>query len=250
MYGVAPVYDRIGATYAKYRRPDPRIAMQLDRALGDAKTVLNVGAGTGSYELAGRRWVAVEPSDVMLAQRGPDASPTVKGIAEHLPFADKTFDAATAIFTVHHWTDAAAGLAELRRVTRGPMVVLTWDVELSADYWLLREYAPEAQSDAESLVCAAETLALLGDARVEVVAVPHDCTDGFFACYWRRPEMYLDPDARAAISGLALLPPEIHTRLERALRADLESGAWRARHADLLGQDSYDAGYRLVISPA
>lgn len=251
MSGVAAIYDAIGTTYARYRRPDPRVAAQIDAALGDAGTVLNVGAGTGSYEGSSRRYVAVEPSAVMLRQRGGDSASAVQAVAQHLPFAADTFDAATAICTVHHWPDPAAGLAEVRRVTRGPIVVLTWTGDDLAGFWLVAEYIPEAADHDRSLVAAPEIAALLGaygPVEVEVVPVPHDCTDGFFAAYWRRPEMYLDRDAVAAISGLALLPPAALERMAKALRSDLESGAWHERHRDLLSRESADYGYRLVIS--
>jgi SAM-dependent methyltransferase len=247
--GLRAVYDRIGSTYGRYRRADPRIATRIEAALGDAATVLDVGAGTGSYETGGRRYVAVEPSAVMLSQRGTNASPGVRACAEHLPFADNAFDAAMAILTIHHWPDAAAGLAEVRRVTRARIVVLTWDAERFANtFWLVREYLPESALQELPLVTLSAVQRLLGPCRVEPVPVPHDCTDGFFAAYWRRPERYLDPDARAAISGLALLEPAVVERMVNALRDDLSSGAWHRRHADLLSRDEYDHGYRLVVT--
>lgn len=242
-------YDRIGSTYGEHRRPDPRVAAAIEGALGSAMTVLDVGAGTGSYELGDRHYVAVEPSQLMLAQRAPDAAPAVQGVAERLPFPDDTFDAAIAILTVHHWTDAAAGLAEVRRVTRGPIVVLTWDAEQLADtFWLVREYLPESALQELPLVTLTAVRLLLGPCRVEPVSVPHDCTDGFFAAYWRRPERYLDPGVRAAISGLALLDPTVVDRMVTELGDDLASGRWHERHADLLELDTYDHGYRLVIA--
>ena len=245
------VYDQIGKTYARYRPPDPHIAAQINRALGAADSVLNVGAGTGSYEKEmseGRRIVAVEPSAVMIAQRA-DRARTVQAVAERLPFPDDAFEASTAILTSHHWPDAAAGLAEMRRVTRngGPIVVLTWDTTRFADFWLTAEYIPEAAAHDASLTSLRDICGSLGDCRVETVPVPHDCTDGFFAAYWRRPGMYLDPDARAAISGLALLPDAALERMAAALAKDLESGEWYRRHADLLTKDSIDFGYRIVI---
>jgi SAM-dependent methyltransferase len=245
---VSAVYDHIGTTYARYRQPDPHIAAQIDRALDGARTVVNVGAGTGSYETGDHRYVAVEPSSLMISQRPAGAPPAVRAVADRLPFADGCFDAATGFNTIHHWPDAAAGVAELRRVTKGPIVFLTWESDHVARFWLTEEYIPEAADHDSTLVCAPEVAALLGPCRTEVVPVPHDCTDGFFAAYWRRPEMYLDPDARAAISGLALLPAAALERMVDRLRTDLESGAWQRRHADLLDLDSYDWGYRLVIS--
>jgi SAM-dependent methyltransferase len=246
---VTATYDRIGATYAAHRRPDPRISAAIESALGDAATVLDVGGGTGSYELGSRRYVAVEPSRVMLGQRASDAAPAVQGVAEHLPFPDRVFDAAMAILTVHHWPDAAAGLAEVRRVTAGPLVALTWDAEqFASTYWLVREYLPEIALQELPLVTLTRLRALLGPCRVEPVLVPHDCTDGFFAAYWRRPERYLEPGVRAAISGLALLDDDVIGRMVAALTADLADGRWHARHADLLELPTYDAGYRLVIA--
>ena len=243
-------YDRIGTTYSRHRQPDPRVAAQIDRALGDARLVLDVGAGTGSYETGDRRYVAAEPSTVMLSQRRPDAAPAAQAVAEHLPFGDGAFDAALATLTIHHWTDPAAGIAEVRRVTDGPFVILTWEGDTVSDhYWLVRDYLPEAAAFDDGLVRLTEIVDLLGgDCRVEPVPVPHDCVDGFFAAYWRRPEAYLDPSVRAAISGLALLDDASTERMVVQLRADIESGAWHERHADLLELDEYDAGYRLVIA--
>lgn len=245
----AATYDQIGTTYAAHRRPDPRIFSAIDAALGDATTVLDVGAGTGSYELGDRRYVAVEPSRVMLGQRSRESAPAVQGVAEQLPFPDDAFDAAMAILTVHHWPDAARGLAEVRRVTGGPIVVLTWDAEAFADtFWLVRDYLPEAALRELPLVTLTRIRQLVGRCRVEPVVVPHDCTDGFFAAYWRRPERYLDPATRAAISGLALLDPPVVDRMVAALGADLASGRWHERYGDLLDLDTYDHGYRLVIT--
>lgn len=193
--------------------------------------------------------MAVEPSQLMVRRRAPGAAPVVRAVAEHLPFPAARFSAAMAVFTVHHWTDPAAGLAEVRRVTNGPVVVLTWDSTVFSErFWLIRDYVPEAVHADRGLPSVAEIAAGLGDHRVEVVPVPHDCTDGFSAAYWRRPEMYLDPAARAAISNLALLDPVVVERMDAALRADLESGAWQRRNADLLGLGELDCGYRLVVS--
>ena len=244
-----PVYDRIGRRYAAYRRPDERIAAQIEAALGTAKRVLDVGAGTGSYEVGSRMYVAVEPSTVMLGQRARDAGPAVRGAAEQLPFEDRSFDAAMAILTIHHWRDAALGIAEMRRTTDGPIVILTWDAEHFADtFWLVGEYLPEVAMHELPLTTLRRVRDLLGPCRVESVLVPHDCRDGFFAAYWRRPEMYLDEGARASISALALLEPGVVERMVRELRADLDSGRWHQRHRDLLERDEYDAGYRLVVS--
>jgi SAM-dependent methyltransferase len=247
--GTVAVYDTIGQSYAKHRQPDPRIAAQIDAALGQSQTVLDVGGGTGSYEMGARRYVALEPSWVMLSQRTTPSSeaPAVAGVAERLPFLDGAFDAAMAILTVHHWSDAAAGLREVRRVTTGPIVALTWDRDRLADLWFVRDYLPEAAEFDRTLIAAGEIAQLLDPSAIDVVPVPADCRDGFFASYWRRPEAYLDPSVRSAISGIALLDQRLVDRATNALRADLASGAWQERYGDLLTMAERDYGYRLVI---
>lgn len=240
-------YDTIGLGYAEQRRPDPRIARQILAALGDARSVVNVGAGTGSYEPDDRAVVAVEPSEVMLAQRAAEAAPVVRGVAEVLPFPDSAFDAALGVLTVHHWSDLDAGLAELCRVA-ARRVVLAFDQPKAATFWLA-EYFPETAAIEAARAPRLEHIvdALAAD-RVAIVPIPHDCTDGFAGAYWRRPDAYLDPGVRAGISSLAVMPDhELEPGLAR-LRADLESGAWHERHADLLALDEIDLGYRLVIA--
>jgi SAM-dependent methyltransferase len=242
------LYDQIGRNYAQFRRPDPRIAAAIREALGDARTVVNVGAGTGAYEPDDLEVLAVEPSATMLAQRAPGAAPAVQASAEALPLEDDSYDAAMALLTVHHWQDVERGLAELRRVARRRIVVLTWDQEVCARFWLSREYVPElAVYDETRAVDLDRLAASLGGAEIRVVEVPHDCRDGFACAYWRRPEMYLDPEARAAISTFAALGDRAEPGLAR-LAADLASGAWHERHRDLLQRESIDAGYRLVVS--
>lgn len=238
------VYDEIGAGYARYRRPDPRIQAQIGDALGDARTVCNVGAGAGSYEPPDRTVVAVEPARRMLAQR---ARPGVRAVAEALPFAAGAFDAALATLTVHHWHDLDAGLAELRRIAPR-RVLLVFDPDPHDTFWLVRDYLPEIQAMDREAPSIARIVAAFGDARVETIPVPWDCTDGFLAAYWRRPERYLEPDVRACISGIARLEPGIAARGIAALREDLESGRWHARHADLLAREAMDWGYRLIVS--
>jgi SAM-dependent methyltransferase len=247
---VAARYDDIGRTYTATRATDPRIAARIWAALGDARTIVNVGAGTGSYEPADRDVTAVEPSAVMIAQRPPGAAPAVQASAEALPFADASFDAAMAIITLHHWSDLRAGCAELRRVARDRVVVLSWDPSCVARMWIGPEYFPECmQQDVDGFPSLADQAAALGDAAVEVVPVPWDCRDGFFGAFWRRPEAYLDPAVRAGISTLAKRSDdELADGLAR-LRADLESGAWARRHADLLERDELDLGYRLLVGP-
>lgn len=220
-------------------------------ALGDATTVVNVGAGAGSYE-PGDRWVvAVEPSDVMVAQRPAGAAPAVRGGAEHLPFPDGSFDAAMAMMTVHHWADPGAGLAEVRRVARRA-VVLTFEPAVHNRFWLFEEYLPAGAGVARTRpLTVGDVVAALGGegcCRVDVVPVPADCEDGFTIAWWRRPSAYLDPDVRAGMSGLAALDEdELRPGLTR-LAADLDSGRWYERHADLLDADSLDLGLRLVLA--
>ncbi|MGW4957541.1 class I SAM-dependent methyltransferase [Nonomuraea sp. NPDC004186] len=244
-------YESIGLGYSRHRRPDPRIAGLIDQALGPARTVVNVGAGTGSYEPRGRQVTAVEPSTVMIEQRPPGSATVVQGYAESLPFPDRSFDAAMAILTVHHWTDAAAGLAELRRVS-ARQVVLTWDPAVTARFWLVAEYLPEiAEADARLAALAVVETHLRRDGTpvtVVPVPVPADCTDGFLGAYWRRPHCYLDPQVRAAISALATLDQERVERAMRRLAADLATGRWNERHRALLDADTLDLGYRLVTT--
>ncbi|WP_214401852.1 class I SAM-dependent methyltransferase [Pseudonocardia lacus] len=242
------VYDRIGRDYRTTRRPDPRIAARVGAALAGATSIVNVGAGTGSYEPA-ETVVAVEPSSVMVAQRPAGAAPCVRGTAEALPLSDGAVDAALAVLTVHHWTDVDAGIAELRRVARRRVVVLTWDQAVLRDFWLVREYLPAAAAvSAGHAVPVARLVELLPGARIEPVLVPHDCVDGFGAAFWRRPAAYLDPAVREGISMLAQADPRDLTDGLAALAADLESGAWQERHRDLSSLDMFDAGYRLVVS--
>jgi SAM-dependent methyltransferase len=243
----APIYDRIGRGYAQRRQPDPRIAARIARALGDARTVVNVGAGAGSYEPDDRHVVAVEPSEVMITQRPPDAAPVVRAVAEALPFANRQFNAALAVLTVHHWTDAQRGLAEIRRVA-GRQVIFTWDPMHLARFWFTRDYLPEAVALDAGFTTLQATLALLGAATVEPIPVPHDCRDGFFAAYWRRPEAYLDPDVRAGISGFGILDENVVEHALELLADDLESGEWYRRNDHLLGLDELDLGYRLVVA--
>jgi SAM-dependent methyltransferase len=247
---VVASYDRIGRTYTATRRPDPRIAARIVAALGDARTVVNVGAGTGSYEPSDREVTAVEPSAVMIAQRPPGAAPVVQAAAEALPFADASFDAAMAVLTLHHWSDWRAGCRELRRVARERVVVLSWDPGYARRLWLVDEYLPDAYAPAvQGFPAVAEQAQALG-AHIEAVPVPWDCRDGFLGAYWRRPEAYLDPDVRAGISTMARLGDEPLADGLARLCADLDSGAWARRHADLLERDELDLGYRLLVAAA
>jgi len=243
-------YERHGHGYARNRRADPRIEARIHAALGDARTVLNVGAGAGSYEPADREVLAVEPSATMRAQRPPEAPPAVDARAEALPFAADSFDAAMATITIHHWEPPEAGLRELRRVARGPVVVFTFDLD-RAPAWQL-DFLAEAIALERPRFPALDAVerALGGSARVESVPTPADCADGFFQAYWSRPELLLDPGIRASQSIWALLPPGGEERIVARLRAALESGAWDAAHGCLRGEESLDCGLRLVVSEA
>ena len=241
---MAELYDRIGRGYGAYRRPDARVAAAIDAALGEAVTIVNVGAGAGSYEPGGRRVVAVEPSAAMIAQRPPGAAPALQASATDLPFRDAAFDATLAILTVHHWPDRTRGLAELARVA-ACVVLLTWD-PATPRFWLVDEYFPDIWAiDRPIFPTLDELRRRLGPIEVRPVPVPHDCTDGFVGAYWRRPEAYLDPGVRGAMSTFAKLT-DAEPGLAR-LHRDLADGTWRRRHADLLDLEELDLGYRLVI---
>ena len=239
------LYDRIGEGYTTTRRADPRIAARIEAALGDARTVVNVGAGAGSYEPRDREVTAVEPSETMIAQRPPDAAPVVRATAEALPFADASFDAAMAVLSNHHWSDQPAGLRELRRVAHRA-VLFTFDSAYAGAGWIT-EYLPGFLR-LKGLTLD-EIVDCLGGARVERVPVPADCADGFLSAYWRRPEAYLDPRVRAGISVFAQVERDEVERCVTRLRADLASGAWHARHAHLLTLDELDLGYRVLVAP-
>jgi SAM-dependent methyltransferase len=242
----AQLYDTIGTTYTATRRTDPRIAAQIWASLGSARRVLNVGAGTGSYEPPHCHVLAAEPSAVMRAQRPPEAAPCVAAAAENLPFEDESFDAATAIATVHHWRDPLAGLREMQRVA-GRVVVFTFDFGGLSEFWLSRDYLPELLEVLSDHPSLAEQAAAIG-ARIEPVMIPWDCVDGFFEAYWRRPEAYLDEGVRRGISTWAKLGPEIEQRAVRSLQADLASGRWAERNRDLIDLEAADLGLRLLIA--
>lgn len=239
-------YDRIGMGYRDIRRPDPRLHALIAQALEGARTVVNVGAGTGSYEPEGAEVTAVDPSLVMLDQH--PGTMKVKATAEALPFADGSFDAAMAVLTVHHWPELRRGLAELRRVARR-QAVFTWDPAHRPELWLLEEYLPEIRELDHSRFTPLTEVADALDAHTVVpFSIPHDFTDGFQCAYWRRPEFYLDPVVRRASSTFAQLPPAVVEPAIARLRADLDSATWHRRHADLLDQQSMDYGYRLLIA--
>jgi SAM-dependent methyltransferase len=239
-------YDRLGVGYQYVRRPDPRLGKMIGEALGDAETILNVGAGTGSYEPADRQVVAIEPSAVMLAQHA--GSRRVRGEAERLPFSDLSFDAAMAILTVHHWRDLLRGLREVKRVARR-QVIFTWDPDHDRRLWIATEYVPAIIAmEAARFATVPRIVEALDAHTVHRFEIPHDFTDGFQAAFWRKPEAYLDPRIRAASSTFASLPSELVEPGIAQLRRDLESGMWASEHNDLLGLDSVDYGYRLVVA--
>jgi len=242
---VSGVYEVIGRGYAAGRRTDPRIAARIYTALGAARTVLNVGAGTGSYEPPGRQVVALEPSTLMRAQRPPGAAPCLAAVAERLPFADRCFDAAMSVLSDQHWADPLAGLAEMARVARR-VVVLQFDTSDHGRFWLTRDYLPEFAELTMGVPTLADRAAAIG-AWLEVVPLPWDCADGFFHAYWRRPHAYLRPDVRRATSVWARVGPAAEQRAIRELREDLLTGRWASRNADITGLDQIDLGARLLI---
>ncbi len=241
------IYDSIGGGYNKFRIPDIRLAKLIRNALGNIRTVCNVGAGTGAYEPPDLVVTPVEPSERMIAQR-PDADCVVRATAEKLPFADGQFDAAMAILTIHHWVDPVRGLQEMQRVSRR-QVILTFDPELIDLLWLVRDYLPEIADFEKSRATPMATIvAALGECTATPVLIPWDCTDGFQAAYWRRPDRYLDPQVRQAISSLSKLPENTVSAAIGKLAADIQSGVWATRYADLLVREQLDLGYRLVVA--
>jgi SAM-dependent methyltransferase len=244
-------YDVIGGEYAVTRREDPRIAALIHAALGEARTIVNVGAGAGSYEPRDRHVLAVEPSEVMIAQRAPRLPRAIRAGAYPLPLEDQSVDAAMAILTVHHWDeDQEGGVREMRRVARGPVVILTIDPEVSSRMWLMADYLPEvAELDRRSFPTPA-TLTRWLDAEVSVRAVPisRDTPDWSLGSFWAHPERVLDAQARNSTSGFARMSPEVVNRVVEAVARDLQDGTWDARHGHLRALDEYDAGLRLLVS--
>jgi SAM-dependent methyltransferase len=242
-------YDRHGPGYTAYRQPEPRIAEMVLGALGPARTIVNVGAGAGSYEPVDRYVLAIEPSAIMRAQRPAHLAPAVSAVAEHLPLDDGAVDAAMAMVTVHQWPDSQRGLREMRRVARGPVVVLTFDGDALDQYWLA-DYSPELMAAERRRMPSIASIraALGGSSEVTVVPVPADCADGFTEAYYARPEMLLDPRARAAQSAWGFITAAEQDEAVARLRADLESGAWDARYGPLRRAPSYNGALRLVVA--
>ncbi|QTE28411.1 class I SAM-dependent methyltransferase [Pengzhenrongella sicca] len=241
-------YGQIGASYAAYRRPDPRIAAAILSAVGSARTILNVGAGAGSYEPVDRQVTAVEPSESMRAQRPTERATAVDATAENLPFPDRSFDAAMTTFSIHQWGDLDAGLREMRRVTRGPVVILTCDPALLDRFWLA-EYAPGVISaEAGRYPPIAAIARVLGDVEVTGVPIPLDCVDGFNEAYYGRPEALLDPLARTSCSAWSFVDERTAAAYVDRLAADLADGGWDRRHGDLRTQPTFDGSLVLVVS--
>jgi SAM-dependent methyltransferase len=236
------VYDRIGQGYRRFRRSDRRIADLILTSLGDAQSVINVGAGSGSYEPSDREVLAIEPSDLMISQRPSGSARCIRGKAEQLPVESQSFDAAMAILTIHHWNDWRKGLKELCRVARRKIVILTFEPEAST-FWLADYFPSIGQEDREIFPPIESIASALGGAEVVPVQVPHDCADGFLGAYWRRPEAYLDSAVRQSISSFSKFDPR--QGLTR-LAADLENGTWHEQNRRLLSLESLDVGYRLV----
>jgi len=242
-------YDRLGRTYTATRRTDPRIAAAVWSALDDARTVVNVGAGTGSYEPRDRWVLAVEPSETMLRQRPPGAAPAIRASAEALPLADGAVDAAMALMTIHHWSDWRAGIAEMRRVAPARVVVWTFDVDAMDALWVVRDYLPEVKEfDRARTPPIADVVDALGGADVRAVPIPHDCQDGVLAAFYARPEAYLDPAVRAGMSPFHVLDAGVVDAAMARLAEDLRSGAWEERHGEVRRLEALDAGYRLLVA--
>jgi SAM-dependent methyltransferase len=245
---LSKLYDRIGGSYRATRRPDPRIAALIDAALGDARSVVNVGAGTGAYEPTDREVLAVEPSETMIAQRPPRSAPVIQASAEELPLPDDSFDAALAVNTVHHWTDLRAGLRELRRIARKRIVIFFRDGPSGVPFWLVEDYLP-ALDQAGRISAIVETIEHeLRPVKALPVRLPRDCLDGLFSAYWARPELYLDSEIRRNISNFALAAEDDLADGLARLEADLESGAWDRRYGHLRSLPELDLGHRLLIA--
>ncbi len=244
-------YDTIGYGYARTRREDARFRALIGAALGDARTVVNVGAGTGLYEPRDRHVIAIEPSDVMAAQRPPDCAPAIRASADTIPLRDRSVDAAMAVLTLHHWDEhREKGVRELRRVARGPVVILTYDATVSGAMWLMADYLPEvAELDLRTFPHPEQIAEWLGgDVRIDAVPIPNDTPDWMLGSFWAHPERVLDPDARAATSGFARMDPGVVDRVVAEVSRDLDSGLWDSRHGALRTLGALDVGLRLIVA--
>ncbi len=242
-------YGRIGRGYATIRQPDPRIEAAVGEALGDARSVINVGAGAGSYEPRDRDVTAVEPSASMRAERPADRVPAIDATAQELPFPDDAFDAAMASITIHQWPDLERGLREMRRVARGPVVILTFDPVVPEPWWQ-PVYVPELFEVEGRRMPALDRVAaaLGGRVDIRIVPIPADCIDGFGQAFFARPERTLEPEVRRAMSGWSFVEPAVVARYVRELSADLASGAWDAQWGRFRTLPEFDGGLRLVIA--
>jgi SAM-dependent methyltransferase len=244
---VPPLYDTIGVGYSAGRREDPRIADAILRAIGDCGSVINVGAGSGSYEPRIKRVVSVEPSLTMIRQRTTPSPRLVQARAERLPFRDGAFDCALAVLTIHHWSPVREGLAELRRIAR-KTVILSWDQEVWDRFWLF-DYCPDLRRQDRLRAVSISTIAEeFGSSKVIPVPIPHDCLDGFQGAFWSRPHAYLDPEVRSRISGFAQASPDSYEQGLERLAADLSDGTWQREHSMLVDRDAIDLGYRLIVA--
>jgi SAM-dependent methyltransferase len=246
-----PRYDSIGRGYTRTRQEEPRFRELIAAALGAARTVVNVGAGAGAYEPRDRHVIAIEPSDIMTAQRPRELAPALRASADCLPLRDRSVDAAMAVLTVHHWDDGQErGVRELRRVATGPVVILTCDPEVSGAMWLMADYLPEVADLDRRIFPSIEQLSawLGGKIQVQAVPVPYDTCDWMLMSFWAHPERVLDQAARNATSGFARMDPGVIDRVVAAVRRDLDDGTWDARHGHLRELTAYDAGLRLVIN--
>jgi SAM-dependent methyltransferase len=238
-------YNKLAEAYKTYRKPDPRIAERIHFHLRNARSILNLGSGTGAYEPDGPYIVALEPSFEMIMKRGRSPVTQVMGVAEKLPFRDSAFDCSMGILTLHHWADITSGLQEMFRVTTQKIVLFTW-TGYCGNFWLI-DYLPEiAEVDAGLFPSLVELEGILGDMSTETIEIPSDCTDGFMCAYWKRPEIYLDTGARKAISTFLCIPV-LNEKLDK-LREDIKSGEWHKKYSSLLDRDSLDLGYRLLVS--
>lgn len=244
-------YDTIGHGYSQTRREDPRFRALIHAALGDARTVVNVGAGTGAYEPSDRHVIAIEPSDVMTAQRSRDLAPAIRASAGSIPLRNRSVDAAMAILSVHHWDEECEqGVRELRRVARGPVVILTYDATVSAEMWLMADYLPEVAALDRQIFPPPQQLAdwLSGYVRIDDVPIPRNTPDWMLGSFWAHPERVLEANARAATSGFARMPANVVDRVVAEVSRDLASGFWDERHGHLRNLDALDVGLRLVVA--
>jgi len=240
------LYDQIGIDYATQRQSDPRIAAQLWKLLENAKRIVNIGAGSGSYEPHDIELVAVEPSKEMIKQRKANKHLVIKTSAEDLPFKDNSFTHALTILSMHHWADRNKAFTEINRVTTDRFVAVSWNPNASP-FWLTRDYFPELyETDQKIFPTLEEFQRHFNDVQITPLLIPEDCIDGFLAAYWKRPEAYLNPKVRQSISTFSKLK-QLDTGLKK-LEDDLKSGAWKQRNRDILNKSALDAGYILITA--